>query len=359
MAEPRLAVLVVTWNSAEDLPGCLEAVARLDYRPLELVVVDCGSADDSVAVARGQPMGEVSRQVVALGENRGFAGGMNAALVTTDAPWVLLLNPDARPTRTFASRLLDRAWAHERVGGVTGRLVRPADGSGEGAKPGERLLDACGMWLHPTWRHLDRGSGEADHGQLARAEEVFGATGAASLFARSALDDVAIDGEVFDRDFHSYREDAELCFRLQERGWRVLYEPGAICEHRRRVLPERRARLPAAINYHSLKNRYLLRAYHQTGTNFWRTLLPATSRDLLALGYVLLRERSSLAAYGWLIRHAAAIRRRRKIIQTRRTAAAEAVDRWFRHPALPLEGCSSARTATSRPGDDQSVPGSK
>jgi hypothetical protein len=64
---------------------------------------------------------------------------------------------------------------------------------------------------------------------------------------------VAIDGEVFDPRFHTYREDAELAFRLRERGWEVLYEPAAVAEHRRRVLPERRASLPVRANLNSLR----------------------------------------------------------------------------------------------------------
>ena len=113
------------------------------------------------------------------------------------------------------------------------------------AAPGEPpLLDACGMRLAAAWRHLDRGSGEPDRGQLALPERVFGGTGAASLFRRAALDDVAVDGEVFDPRFHSFREDAELCFRLRERGWEVVYEPVAVCEHRRKSSPSGARRCP-------------------------------------------------------------------------------------------------------------------
>jgi GT2 family glycosyltransferase len=182
------------------------------------------------------------------------------------------------------------------------------------------------MRLVPAWRHFDRGSGEIDRGQYGRAERVFGATGAASLFSRAALLDAAVDGEIFDPRFHSFREDAELCFRLRERGWEILYEPAAVAIHRRFNLPSRRRAMPPHVNYHSLKNRYLLRLYHQTAGNFWRTLPATVARDLAALGYVLLREWSSLAAYRWLWRHRREIGRRRQQIAERRRIS---VDRWF------------------------------
>lgn len=335
MTRPAVAVCLVTYNSAADLPGCFEAIRGLEHRPLEVALVDCASRDGSLVMAgdaAGRFLDGIPFQAAGLSENLGFAGGMNRAIALTRAPFVLTLNADARPAPDYLDRLLSRAEAHTgRVGAVTGRLVRPVQADGS------RLLDACGMKLIPTWRHLDRGSGEPDRGQYGRPERVFGATGAASLFRRAALEDVAFaPGEVFDPLFHSFREDAELAFRLQERGWDVLYEPAAVAEHRRFNLPERRSQMPAEVNCHSLKNRYLLRLYHQTGRNFARTFFPTLARDVLALGYVLLRERSSLAAYGWLWRHRAEIRSRRRLLQKRRTRPAAELDRWFQIEGEPL-----------------------
>ncbi|MEM7586235.1 MAG: glycosyltransferase family 2 protein [Acidobacteriota bacterium] len=332
-AGERVAVCIVTYGSAADLQPCFATLAQQDHRPLDLVVVDCASTDGSAEVARQTDVPGVRKQVVALNENLGFAGGMNTAFRHTEADYLLTLNADTRPQPDFIRRLLERLLTTPRCGAVTGRLVRSE------TSPGQRVIDACGMRLTPTWRHLDRGSGEPDTGQWNEAQEVFGATGAATLFAREALEDVAFEepeGEIFDTWFHSFREDAELCFRLQERGWRVIYEPAGVAEHRRRVLPERRSQLPSAINRNSLKNRYLLRAYHQTRGNFWRTLLPTAFRDLQALVYVLLFERTSLSAYTWLWRHRRQILERRRVLQQRRTRPPETVDRWFRTDGLPL-----------------------
>ncbi len=333
---PLVAIAIVTHNSAGDLAGCFQAIGALAYRPIELVVVDCASRDGSAAeverLARTLPS-EIPATGVPLLENLGFAGGMNVAFFRTTAPWVLTLNADALPTPDYLDRLLDRAAAHPelKVGAVTGRLVRAGDPAEHPA-----ILDACGMRLTRTWRHLDRGSGEVDAGQYAEPERVFGATGAASLFCRAALDDVALEGAIFDPTFHSFREDAELCFRLRERGWEILYEPTALAHHRRFNLPERRSAMPQQVNRHSLKNRYLLRFYHQTGGNFLRTAVPTLGRDLLALGYAILRERSSLPAYAWLWRHRREILARRRLIQGRRTILPRELDRWFGIEGLPL-----------------------
>jgi GT2 family glycosyltransferase len=321
-----VAIAVVTHGAAVDLPACLAAVGRLDPAPAELVVVDCASPDASVETARRHWPATVAGRVVPLAENLGFAGGSNRALAESTSPWVLTLNADALPAPDFLGQLLALADDPRagRVGAVTGRLVRPGE---------PRRLDACGMRLTRAWRHLDRGSGELDRGQFAVAERVFGATGAASLWRRAALADVAVDGRAFDERFHSFREDAELCFRLRERGWEILYQPAARAEHRRRVVPAGRAALPAMINLHSLKNRYLLRLAHQTTANFWRTLPWTTSRDLAALAWVVARERGSLAAYGWLWRRRRELWSHRGALRARATAS---VERWFARDGEPL-----------------------
>jgi len=350
-----VTVAIVTHDSARDLPECLAAVGALAHRPLEIVVVDSASRDGSLAAARAAAPDGIPLAAVGLPENVGFAAAMNVAVARAAGSFLLTLNADARPTPAFVTRLLERAARHPElcVGAVAGRLLRldadPQPAGLEGAErphdaPGAgphhdaapRRLDACGMRLTRTWRHLDRGSGEIDQGQWGAADRVFGASGAASLFRREALLDAAIEGEVFDPRFHSFREDAELCFRLRERGWEVLYEPAAVAGHRRFNLPERRAAMPAHVNFHSLKNRYLLRIYHQTGRNLARTFLPTAARDLAALGYVLLRERSSLAAYGWLWRHRAELRARRRAILGRRTVPAAALEEWFGRAGAPL-----------------------
>ncbi len=327
-----VAVLMVTHGDAADLPACLAAVAALSPPPAELFVVDCASGDGSADTARRCWPPGMAGEVVGLADNRGFAGGMNVALERSGAAWALTLNADAVPAPDYLARLLARAASHPdlRVGAVSGRLVRPA------AADGSRRLDACGMRLSPSWRHFDRGSGARDHGQLARPQRVFGGTGAATLFRRQALVDVALDGEVFDPRFHTFREDAELCFRLRERRWEVLYEPGASCQHRRVNLPSRRAAMPASVNRHSLKNRYLLRLYHQTARNLLWTLPFALGRDLGALLWVLLRERTSLPAYGWLWAHRRELLARRRRIQGRRTAGWWEVERWFLRRGIDL-----------------------
>ena len=336
-AKRKVAVLTVTYNDAENLEEYFEALDRLQDESLEyeVCIVDSGSQDASAQRLKA-PGCRWPCSAQLLTENVGFAAGMNRALtmVSANTSYLFLLNADARPAPDAALCLVDAMERYQsddrRVAAATGRLVRPSIDNAPAR------LDACGMQLVPSWRHLDRGSGQTDRGQFSQPALVFGATGAASMFRREALEDAAIDGELFDPRFHSFREDAELCFRLQERGWCIVYEPRSVVTHHRFNLPERRRDMPRDVNYHSLKNRYLLRCYHQTASNLLSTLGPTTLREVLILLYVLSRERSSLRAYRWLWQHRAELWERRRAIQARRRRPPKEVNAWFWRSELPL-----------------------
>ena len=116
----------------------------------------------------------------------------------------------------------------ETFGMATGKLLRA---TGTEIAP-TNVIDSKGIRMTRTGRHFDIGQGEVDDARPAprasRPEEVFGVSGAAAMYRATFLRDVAIDGEVFDEDFFTYREDADLSWRGRLLGWRALYEPRAV-----------------------------------------------------------------------------------------------------------------------------------
>src|SRR5690606_29109153 len=92
---------------------------------------------------------------------------------------------------------------------------------------GRRVLDTTGHVAFRTRLFRNRGEGQPDDGAYDRPDEVFGVSGALALYRLAALDDVALDGQVYDEDLFAYWEDVDLDWRLQLRGWQAWYEPGA------------------------------------------------------------------------------------------------------------------------------------
>jgi len=160
--------------------------------------------------------------------------------------------------------------------------------------------------------------------------EVFGVSGAAAMYRLDFLRDVAIAGEIFDEDFFAYREDADLAWRGRLFGWRAVCEPGAVGDHVRRVTPEARRELPAEINMHGVKNRFLLRLKNEGWYLALRNAPFELARDLVVVAAALTIERSSLPAFPWLWRNRARILAKRREIQRRRKVSDRALARWFR-----------------------------
>jgi GT2 family glycosyltransferase len=143
------------------------------------------------------------------------------------------------------------------------------------------------------------------------------------------IEDVAVDGNFFDPGFFCYREDADVAWRAQLQGWRCLYQPAAESYHVRSVTPGSRRAVPAAINMHSVKNRFLMRIKNTTGGLYRRFWLPMTLRDLLVIGGAALSEPASLAAFWHLAKCAPQAVRDRREIMSRRRVDDRAVAEWF------------------------------
>lgn len=318
----RVSVVLITFNSATYLPRCLSGIQGQSFHHFELIVVDNASADDWLAV-----VGSSAARILRNDVNRGFAAAANQGIRASAGEFVVLLNPDVflepHYLRTLHDELEKRGapW-----GSATGKLLR---GLGTSIEPTE-LIDSKGIRMTRSGRHLDIGNGEPDRKESPDPVEVFGVSGAAAMYRRSFLEDVAIDGECFDEDFFAYREDADLAWRGQLRGWRALYMPTARAYHVRRVTPEVRSSLPPELNFHSVKNRFLLRLKNEGSYLALRHAPFELGRDLMVAGATLTIERSSFPAWGWLWRNRHRIQRKREVIQQRRRVPDRDLARWFR-----------------------------
>jgi GT2 family glycosyltransferase len=256
----KLSIVLLTWDSRQFIPACLESLAPQPPHDKELIVVDNGSTDGSPQLVRRL---WPSARVVANTANRGVGPARNQGLALARGEQVLVLDIDtvARPGALAAlSAAMDAA---PDVGVFGARLEDP-----EG-----RLQYTCRVF--PTlWSKLGRqlpvGLGRRvlrqselrdwDH---ASPRDVGYVIGACQLLRRAALDAV---GGYDDRIFYG-PEDVDLCLRMWRAGWRVRYEPAAVFTHyERRIARGAPWRSPlarahaAGLAWYFWKHRYLLRA---------------------------------------------------------------------------------------------------
>jgi len=316
-------VSIVTFNDAGWLAACLESVLAQSV-PVEVTVFDNASIDNSREVAERFPV-----NLVASPQNLGFSVAHNRNILSNDSPYVLVLNPDTVLETSFVEALLG-AFREVKRAGMAGGKLRRQDRSGEIAeRAGYPILDSTGVYFTPAQRHFDRGSDQLDRGQYERRQLMFGITGAAVLYSREMIEDIRDGDEVFDEDFFAYREDVDLAWRAQLRGWKAVYEPGARGLHRRSVLPWNRAAVAALLNRHSLKNRFLMRIKDMDAAVRRRCFPYMWLRDAGILAYAAVRERSSLPAYADVRRLRPKFEKKREFVQTRRTVAPAEIAGWF------------------------------
>lgn len=332
-----VSVGVVTWQSAAVVGECLDAVRAQTHPDIELLVGDNASTDGTRAVLETRT---AAAERVYFDTNTGFAAAHNRLIACSRGAYYLALNPDVTMRPDFVARLVAALEAHPAAGAATGKLLRQDP-------PG--AIDSTGIVMTRSLRHLDRGAGEPDRGQYDQPEEVFGASGAAACYRRAMLEAVAVLGECFDEDFFAYREDADLAWRAQLLGWTCRYAPAAVAIHVRRVTPERRGHLPPEVNRWSVRNRFLLRLKNQTLRHALRFLGPALLRDAQVIGYVALREWSSIGGLADVLRLLPRTLRKRRAIMSRRRASEAEMARWFGAGPPP------ARRRRSTPGRDRKV----
>jgi GT2 family glycosyltransferase len=213
-------VVVVSWNTRDQLLECAASVsAQLDV-DLEFIVVDNGSSDDSVAALRAACPAAL---VIESGENLGFAEACNRGIDAARSEWLFLLNSDAVLEANALARLLDegRKAAHD-VAAFQPMLVFKAEPT---------RLNSTGVQLFADGTARDRNFGTRLDGHAAAAE-VFGPTAGAALYRRSALERVRMPSGVFDRRFFMYLEDVDLAWRLRLAGFATRYVSDARVRHR-------------------------------------------------------------------------------------------------------------------------------
>jgi GT2 family glycosyltransferase len=218
-----ISVLVVNYNGERWIERCLGSLGDPPPAGIQVLLVDNGSSDDSLALVRRR-FPHVN--VLQMGHNVGFAVATNLAAACADGDALLLLNNDAWLEPGALEAMLGRLESNPAIGLVAPRLVS-LDGRPQFVwSPDRSLIGAA------VQRLRNRFEGRAfNHGPVVwMLRLLLGPgwyTGACLLVRRRAFDEVG----GFDAGFFMYHEDADLCLRLRRQGWRLRSEPRARVVH--------------------------------------------------------------------------------------------------------------------------------
>ena len=249
------AAIVVNRDGAVFLDGCLRALTGCDLPPVEIVVVDNASTDDSLADLAGWP----SVVVEASGVDLGYAGAVNRGLERCEAPLLLALRPEAEVERAFGAALVHTFAAQPRLGLAAPLLLTP-----EGD-----LLAAGGELERPLLQTRWRGQRESDASAFAEPVEVGFAPDLVLALRRAALVEVSGLDTAF---WPGAYADVDLAIRMRDAGWLVRYEPAL-----------RAVVLAVEPTLEEARNRLRLALKHLTPTEWAEVFVPAELERLRGL----------------------------------------------------------------------------
>lgn len=255
----KLSVVLLTWNSAEYVPGCLESLLPQLPDDSEIIVIDNGSTDATKSLIRDQ-YGYVS--LIENKENRGVGPARNQGLRIAAGDYILVLDIDTVAKPNAITSLCEGMDRYPQIGLSGARLV-DIDG---------KLQYTCRMF--PTiFSKLLRQMPEEWQNRLLRKEElrdwphtteryVGYVIGACQLIRKSAMDEIG----VYDPRIFYGPEDVDYCLRLWKAGWRVHYNPNAEFTHIERRITRRRPwqnpifwKHVSGLVWYFWKHRYLFR----------------------------------------------------------------------------------------------------
>jgi GT2 family glycosyltransferase len=282
--------------------------AALAQPDAEVIVIDNASSDDTGKLAREQ-----GAEHLRLDSRVSWAAANNAGIAAAQGDAVLLLNADCFLAPGFLEAARPRLDEPD-TGMVTPKLIRTT-----GGQAADRLdaIDCVGMVVDRR-----RKNNLAGHGRPSLAYDAasasFGPDGAAALYRRELLDDVAVEGKALDESFEKWAVDVDLAWRAQILGWSGVYEPSALAYHVRSFSPSTRAGVPERDRMVQFRNRYLMMVKNDTLRDVGGDLPRIVGYEIAALGYALLRERHLLRGYSELRHLLPTARRHRLEIQARR-----------------------------------------
>lgn len=217
-----ISIVIPNYNGLEHLKTCYESLKNQSYSGYRVILCDNGSSDDSVKYTMRQ---FPDSEVIEIGYNSGFAKAVNEGIKysmnNTDAEYIFLLNNDIELSPGFLETVLHSFEKNPDASVMAVKMLNYFN---------RDIIDDCGDFIKlGGGSPLARGHGEKDTGQYNREEYIFGACAGAAVYKTAVFKNTGL----FDEDFFAYYEDIDLSFRAQLLGYKCLYQPMAVCWHKR------------------------------------------------------------------------------------------------------------------------------
>ena len=206
----KLSIIILSYNVKKLLQDCLESIPV--HKDWEIIIVDNASTDGSTEIA-----------TIKNETNLGFAAGNNIGIKKSSSPFVLILNPDTIIYPSSIETVLEYMESHPEAGAASCRVELPDGSLDYSCHRG--FPDPINSLLH--FIGLKKLSSYTSQKIPNTIHEIDALTGAFALIRRSAGDQVGW----LDEDYFFNGEDIDFCYKLKEKGWKIMYLPDVKITH--------------------------------------------------------------------------------------------------------------------------------
>jgi GT2 family glycosyltransferase len=216
---PSVFIIILNFNSKEDIFDCIESVLVQNYKPFEIIIVDNGSIDDSVKELK-QRYPEIT--LIENGTNLGYAQGNNIGMryaLDKGADYVVILNPDTVVNENWLSGLISTGERYKDVGIIGSKLLMFYNPD---------LINSYGHNLTCIAMAYDNGFGKVDGADFGKEKEVMSVCGASFAIKSAVIKKVGY----LDKIYFNYYEDVDYCIRSIYAGFKVMVTPDSVVYHK-------------------------------------------------------------------------------------------------------------------------------
>jgi GT2 family glycosyltransferase len=299
------SIVILSYNSREDLEECIPSLMSQTYQDFEIIVVDNASTDGSEEFIRtNYPM----IKVVQTGKNLGYPAGNNAGFEVAEGEYIAVVNPDTVADPQWLAELIKPLERDHTIAATTSKILIYYQ---------KDRINTCANTSHLTGLTFCRGLNKS-------VDEFnnFQAVGAVSGCSFAIRRDVLKYINGFDPDFFLYMEDADLSWRIRFAGGKIMYVPESIIYHKFKlsIAPKK--------EFYLERNRYLI-LLKNFSLKTLILLLPALIvTEIVTMGHAILsgpkHVKSKLLAYFWIIQNFKEIlTKRHKTLSKKRTTDEE------------------------------------
>lgn len=204
----EVSVVIPNYNGKKYLKDCLNSVMQQDFPEFEFIVVDNGSQDGSVTwLEANYP----HIRIIALQENTGFCGGVNAGIRASKGQYVLLLNNDTIMQQGAIQQLVREIEKYPDVFSCQAKILQMQDCS--------KIDDGGDFYCALGWAFAD-GKGKPEK-EYNNPREIFSACAGAALYRKNLLDEIGY----FDEEHFAYLEDMDIGYRARLHGYKNRFCP--------------------------------------------------------------------------------------------------------------------------------------